>query len=137
VVDRELLKRRLDRLEEYLSILERLRSYSYEEFVANPERYGSAERFLQLSIELLNDLGNHVIADERLGAVESAADVPRLLAKHRILSDDLADRWVRMIGFRNVLVHEYLDIDREIVHENLKERLGDFRELSQAFAQLL
>ena len=42
-----------------------------------------------------------------------------------------------MIGSRNVLVHEYLDIDREIVHENLKERLGDFRELSQAFAQLL
>ncbi len=72
MVDRELLKRRLDRLEEYLSILERLRSYSYEEFISNPERYGSAERFLQLSIELLNDLGNHVIADERLGAVESA-----------------------------------------------------------------
>ena len=77
MIDRELLKRRLDRLEEYLSILERLRSYSYEEFVFNPERYGSAERFLQLSIELLNDLGNS--ADERLGAVESAADVPRLL----------------------------------------------------------
>ncbi|MHC1745517.1 MAG: DUF86 domain-containing protein, partial [Syntrophobacteraceae bacterium] len=55
----EVLRRRLDRLDEYLSILKALRRYSLPEFLENPERYGSAERFLQLCIEAVTDIGNH------------------------------------------------------------------------------
>jgi uncharacterized protein YutE (UPF0331/DUF86 family) len=137
VVDRELVQRRLERLDEYLDILRKLQRYSREEFVADPERYGSAERFLQLSIEVLSDLGNHVIADEGLGTVKVTADIPRLLHDAGMLDADMADCWARMIGFRNVLVHEYLDINRSIVHENLAQRLEDFQQLKRMFARLL
>jgi uncharacterized protein YutE (UPF0331/DUF86 family) len=67
VVRAEVLRRCLGKLDEYLAILRVLRRYTLEEFVANPEHYGSAERFLQLAIETLIDLGNHVITDLRLG----------------------------------------------------------------------
>lgn len=66
----EIIRRRLEKLDEYLAILRQLQRYSYDEFAANPERYGSAERFLHLAIESLNDLGNHVIAESGLGRVE-------------------------------------------------------------------
>ena len=46
MVKPEVIRKRLDKLEEYLQILKTLRKYSFEEFVADPERYGSAERFL-------------------------------------------------------------------------------------------
>ena len=36
-----------------------------------------------------------------------------------------------------ILVHEYLDIDREIVYDVLQERLGDFGELRKAFGRFL
>ncbi len=137
MVDAEVVQRRLERLDEYLTILERLRGYSYEAFVADPEHYGSAERFLQLSIELVNDLGNHVVADEGLGAVAVTADIPRLLAEQGMLTQELVDRWVRLIGFRNILVHEYLEIDRRLVYEHLRDRLGDFAALRRVFAGLL
>lgn len=32
-----------------------------------------------------------------------------------------------MIGFRNVLVHEYMDVDRRLVYEVLQSNLGEFR----------
>ncbi len=131
MVDRELLQRRLERLEEYLVILRRLAAYRYEEFIANPER------FLQLSIELIDDMGNHVVADEELGAVAKTTDVPDRLAEHGLVDADLASRWATMIGFRNILVHEYMEIDRRLVHEHLRERLGDFDELRLAFVRLL
>ena len=137
MVDAELVQRRLQRLDEYIEILKRLRTYSIEEFLGEPERYGSAERFLQLSIELINDLGNHVVADAGLGTVAVSADVPRLLNRHGILNADLADQWVKMIGFRNILVHEYLNIDRRIVYETLSGNLDDFGRLRSAFAELL
>ena len=81
MVRAEVIRKRLGKLDEYLAILQELRRYTFEEFVANPEHYGSAERFLQLAIETLTDLGNHVIADLRLGAVDWYSDIPRLRTK--------------------------------------------------------
>jgi uncharacterized protein YutE (UPF0331/DUF86 family) len=133
----EILQRRLRKLEEYLAILRRLQRYSYDEFVADPERYGSAERFLQLAIEALLDMGNHVIADLDLGTVQWYSDIPTILAERGGLSPELRDRWIRMIGFRNTPVHEYLDLDRRIVHEVLQHGLGDLEGLRDFFASFL
>lgn len=137
MVRREVIRKRLQRLEEYLAILENLARYSEEGFLSNPERYGSAERFLQLAIEATVDIGAHLVADLRLGQVEVSRDVPHLLAEAGIISPALRETWIRMIGFRNILVHDYLDIDRHIVYEVLQRHLSDLRLLIQAFATFL
>ena len=137
MVDREVVRRRLQRLDEYLGFLARLGEYSRDELLSEPERYGAAERFLQLAIEALCDMGNHVVADEGLGSVEAYGDIPRLLAKAGILDGTQSEQWVRMIGFRNILVHEYLEIDREVVYQVLQERVGDLSDLRQVFARYL
>jgi uncharacterized protein YutE (UPF0331/DUF86 family) len=124
-------------LDEYLDILEALRGYSIDQFLANPERYGSAERFLQLAIEALLDVGSHVIAELELGTIETYSDIPQLLADRGYVDAVLANQWIKMIGFRNVLVHEYLDVDRKIVYDVLQHHLGDLRALRRMFAQFL
>ncbi len=133
----EVLRRRLNKLDEYLEILQRLRIYDGASFLADPERYGSAERFLQLSIEALNDMGSHVIADLQLGMVESYRDVPRILYEQDYITPEMENLWVRMIGFRNILVHDYLDIDRHLVYQVLQENLEDIAALRRVFAQWL
>jgi uncharacterized protein YutE (UPF0331/DUF86 family) len=133
----EIIRKRLFKLEHYLGILQRMRRYSYEEFRSNPERYGSAERFLHLSIEAINDIGNHVVADEQLGEVNWQSDIPRLLAQHGYVSHELAESWIRMIGFRNVLVHDYLEIDHRIVYDVITNHLDDLRRLMETFAGFL
>ena len=133
----EVIRRRLQKLDEYLAILDGLRGYRLEEFLANPERYGSAERFLQLAIEAVLDMGSHVIAELELGSIETYGDIPRILAEKGYMSSELAERWIRMIGFRNILVHEYLDVDRKVVYGVLQHQLSDLRALRKAFAQFL
>jgi uncharacterized protein YutE (UPF0331/DUF86 family) len=66
----EILRKRMNKLDEYLKVLRQLQRYEREEFLSEPEHYGSAERFLHLSIEALLDMGNHVIADENMGVVD-------------------------------------------------------------------
>ncbi len=133
----EVIRKRLNKLDEYLSILHGFQQYSFEEFSRNPERYGSAERFLHLAIEALIDLGNHIIAELELGVVNWYSDIVTILADEGYLDAELKERWLRMIGFRNVLVHEYLDIDRAIVYDVLQNRLGDIEALRRVFAQFL
>lgn len=45
MVNKEVIRKRLNRLDEYLDILYDLKKYRFEEFINNPERYGSTERF--------------------------------------------------------------------------------------------
>jgi uncharacterized protein YutE (UPF0331/DUF86 family) len=137
VVRTEVLRKRLGKLDEYLAILQELRRYTFEEFVADPEHYRSVERFLQLAIETLTDLGNHVIADLQLGTVDWYSDIPRLLHEAGYISVEMRENWIRMIGFRNVLVHDYLDVDRRLVYEVMQQRLGDFEALRRVFAEML
>lgn len=133
----EVIRKRLNKLDEYLNILQNIRRYTLDEFLADPERYGSAERFLQLAIEAVTDIGSHIIADDNLGTVDWYSDIPGRLAEHGIISEELREKWIQMIGFRNTLVHEYIEIDRGIVHRVLQHDLADLQSLKQVFARYL
>jgi len=133
----EIIRKKLNKLDEYLVILGKAQRYSYDEFLSNPEYYGSVERFLHLAIESVTDIGNHLVAELNMGRIEWYSDIPRLLAENEYLSQELADKWIRMIGFRNTLVHEYIDIDRRIVFDILQNNLADLVQLKKVFAQFL
>ena len=137
MVRKEVIRKRLEKLENYLAILRGMRETPVEEFVANPEKYGSAERFLQLAIEVINDIGSHLVVDLGLGSVDWYRDVPERLCDAGYIGQDLRERWLRMIGFRNILVHDYLDIDRQEVYQVLQEDLADLERFQALFAQFL
>ncbi len=79
MINKEIVRKRLGRLDEYLIILEKLKKYTWEDFINDPEHYGSADRFLHLAIEAVNDIGSHIIADEALGIVDAYRDIPVIL----------------------------------------------------------
>ena len=133
----EVIRKRLNKLDEYLSILYNLRKYSFDDFTGDPERYGSAERFLHLSIEAILDMGNHVIAELDLGIVNWYSDIPAILEKNGYIDSDMEKEWLQMIGFRNTLVYDYLEIDRRIVYDILQNHLKDIEKIKQIFAQFL
>lgn len=133
----EVIRKRLNKLDQYLEILEKIKGYSFEQFVSDPEHYGSAERFLQLAIEVINDIGNHIIADETLGTINWQSDIPNVLFEKGYISNNSQENWIKIIGFRNILVHDYLDIDRKIVFDVLQNNLKDIYELRKIFSQFL
>ena len=85
----------------------------------------------------MNDLGNHIIADLNLGEVNWQSDIPAILAKKGYLDSTLEEKWIQMIGFRNTLVHDYLDINREIVYDVLQNGLEDIGSIKRIFTQFL
>ncbi len=137
MVKPEILRKRLNKLDEYLEILEGMQKYSFHEFSSDPERYGSAERFLQLSIEAITDMASHIVSDEEIGHIDEYRDAPRLFHDQGWIDDALVEKWKRIIGFRNVLVHDYLYIKLEIVYATLQNRLDDLRELRSVLSRFL
>ena len=71
------------------------------------------------AIEAGVDVAQHVCASQGWGPPWDNGDAIRLLGFHGVLPVDLADRLRRAVGFRNVLVHDYVDVDDGIVLERL------------------
>lgn len=137
MVRREVVEKRLRKLDEYLAILRELRQIPRDVFLRDPLKYGSAERFLQLAIEAVNDIGSHLVADLGLGSVDWYRDVPQRLYDAGYIDQEMREQWIRMIGFRNILVHDYLDVDRDQVYEVLQKHLEDFERLRDVFVKFL
>jgi len=80
---------------------------------------------LQRACEASIDLGMHLVRQARLGIPQDSRDAFDLLVPGAGLDAELAGRLKRMVGFRNVAVHDYqtlnLDIVRAIIHDHLAD----------------
>ena len=137
MLDREAILARLDKLDEYAKILRELQQAAKSEFIADYHLYGLAERYLQLAIECIIDIGSLCITGLGLRKPEDGQEVIDILYEHRIISDDLAARFEGIVGFRNVLVHEYTRIDRNIVYQSLHPHTNDMEQFAKQIIVLL
>ncbi len=71
-------------------------------------------------------MGHHIIRRENLGIPQSSRDVFALLADAHWLTPEVADSMKRMVGFRNIAVHEYQTLQLPITVNIIKSHLDDF-----------
>ena len=100
--------------------------------MARPQQMASdvrEERFvehtLQIAIQAALDVASHVVSDERLGEPRTNHELFELLARHGWLTPELAQTLRAMVGFRNILVHGYAQVQVEIVKDVVAHRLDD------------
>ncbi|MBW6456800.1 MAG: DUF86 domain-containing protein [Trueperaceae bacterium] len=72
------------------------------------------------------DLAMHLVRREALGVPQSSRDAFDLLAAAGVIEPALATALRRMVGFRNLAVHRYQELDLAIVGRIVEERLVDF-----------
>lgn len=137
MVDRRKLSSRLEALESYLVELRTFQSVGREEFVREPALHHLAERYLHLACECVLDIAQHVIADEGYPQASTNKATMDVLQEEGILDPELAERMRRWMGFRNVLVHLYVDIDHGQSYDAIRNDLGDLEEFAAAVSRFL
>jgi uncharacterized protein YutE (UPF0331/DUF86 family) len=101
-------------------------------FATNFTRQDAAILNIQRACEAALDMGQHIIRRESLGLPQSARDVFALLAQAGWIDQTLADSMKRMVGFRNVAVHDYQTLQLSITLNIITEHLGEFAEFSRS-----
>jgi len=84
---------------------------------------------LQRACEMAIDAACREVSRRRLGIPTDSADAFTILERESLLSPPVAERMRRMVGFRNIAVHEYRRLDPAIVRTVVEHRLGDFESL--------
>ena len=91
-------------------------------------KQGLFELNLQRAIQACIDMANVVIAKEGLGLPNSYRQSFELLQKFGVISNSLGAIMIKMVGFRNISVHDYEEVKPEIVKSIVKNHLKDFEE---------
>src|SRR5690625_681394 len=107
MVQADLVRERLKLLEEYITDLKDIQKISFGEFQENKVVRRFVERTLQLAIEACLDIGSHIISSEGYREPQYGRHVIEILSENNWLPKEVYDGLVGMIGFRNILVHDY------------------------------
>jgi uncharacterized protein YutE (UPF0331/DUF86 family) len=130
------IERRLDRLNECLQKLEPLRDKTLNEFLADGYLRDIVERNLEVAAQCCIDISNRIISLENAPRPRDSYESLLRLGEIGILPIDFARQIAPLGGFRNILVHEYLEIDWQEVFDNL-QHLADLMKFADTIREWL
>ena len=122
--------------------IERCVGRAREEYFRDPDtfatdltRQDAAILNIQRACEAALDMGQHLVRRDRLGVPQSARDVFALLARAGAIETGLAEEPQRMVGFRNIAVHDYQKLQLPITVAIIETHLDGFLRYSSALLQ--
>lgn len=113
----EIIKRCAARIkEEYNSNAENLKNYTKQDSIIL-----NIQRMCEATI----DLATHVIRLKKIGVPQTSKDCFIILEKEGIIEKELSKKLQGMVGFRNIAVHDYQELDMEILKSIIENNLED------------
>lgn len=106
-----------------------------QNLVENQTKQDAVILNLQRACETAIDLAMYVVSQRKLGVPQDSRDAFSLLQTAGILPADLVQRMQRMVGFRNVAVHEYARLNLDVVRTIITKQLDDFRTFSSTIVK--
>lgn len=124
-----------------VSIIERCIRRIHEEYANNPEnlknftKQDSIILNLQRACEASIDLSMHIVAEKKLGLPQNSRDAFSLLDEEGIIPPSLSQKMKAMVGFRNIAVHDYQEINLGILQKIVENHLIDFIQFTKTILQ--
>jgi uncharacterized protein YutE (UPF0331/DUF86 family) len=125
MININVIENKISAIQKYLKILERYQKYSREEIEENIDIKGAIERYLYLAIQSTIDLAEAVISFKNFRKPTTMAESFIILNEEGIINKELVEQLIKMVGFRNIIAHDYEEIDYDIVYDVLHHRLKD------------
>lgn len=124
----------LNRVVQNLAFLERRAVRDRDELRADEDAFGGVKYYFVIALEGCINVAQHLCAAEGWGPPATNADAMLVLGRNGVLATPLAETMQDAVRFRNILVHEYAEIDDERVLAHLDD-LGDIRAFVAAVSE--
>jgi|SRR3989338_4339163 len=116
---------KIEEIEKYLEELSEITPSNLEEYKRDFKARAACERYAEKIIEAIVDLAFLVVKEKMLSAPENDLQAFDILSKNKLISDEISEKLKDAKGMRNILAHEYSDVDDEIVFNSLKCELEE------------
>jgi len=135
LVDADRVEARIQRLEELIERLDKVRQAGEDAYLANEQQRAATERWLQVAVQICIDLGTQFVTEQSARPPSDYAEVFKILGEKGVIQSDLAQRLADAAKQRNLIVHLYMEIDDRSVFASLAH-LDDLREFAAGLERL-
>lgn len=130
MIRRELVERKLQLIVDSLETLVEFKDESVESLKSDEIRMAAVERLIERIVMRAIDINEHLLSELSTGKEKSTRltyrDTFLMLVDLGVYSSEFAEQIAASAGLRNILVHDYNDVDRRIVHGSIKSCLRDY-----------
>lgn len=130
----EILINKKTSIERYIK---RIQEDFQEDFLTNYTKQDSVILNIERACQAALDMGNRILKIRNLGLPQSNRDTFVKLEKSKIISIEISKKMQAMAGFRNLAIHDYSNLNIEVVVNIVKNNLYDLEEFSEAILQNL
>ncbi|HPG36797.1 MAG TPA: DUF86 domain-containing protein [bacterium] len=129
----------LDKISSITRCVERIvEEYQDDETsIMNITKQDSIVLNLQRACELSIDIANYIISRNGLEVPKTTRESFAILERHEIIDGTLSDNLQKMVGFRNIAVHNYKKLSLEILSEIIRNNLNDFEIYSEKIIEFM
>ena len=113
-----------------------------EEYENNPENLTDYRKMdaivlnLQRACEMATDVAMYIVSTRRLGVPQTKKEAFEKLNENGLISNDMCAKMKGMIGFRNIAIHEYKEIDEGILKDVIENHLEEIKEFVREMINL-
>ncbi len=129
--------KKLDILTEAIEKLQDVKALSREDFMSDFFIHDTAIRNLVLGIEIIVDIGNHILSEIFHSSENTYKDVIITLGEAGVISKNFAKENADMADFRNLIIHAYGSLDMKQVYQNLQKAPDIFRKFAKCYIEFL
>lgn len=120
-----IIEAKITSIRKYLGILKQYKKYSIEDIEDDMMRKGSLERYLYLVTQAAIDLAEAIIAFKEFRRPTTYGESFSILEEENFISLELSKKLVNMTKFRNIIAHDYENVDFQIVFDAARNNLAD------------
>lgn len=134
MVDKDFVERKISLIQEELKDLEKFKEFTLPEILSDFFKFNALERILEKVIIRAIDVNQHLILELQTKEVDTPKSYRETflgLAKIGIYSDDFAKQIAKSAGMRNILVHEYDEVDYSMIYSSISDCLRDYHKYCQ------
>ncbi|MDH4201055.1 MAG: DUF86 domain-containing protein [Spirochaetia bacterium] len=137
----EFVRRKLHLISDDLSMLLRFKDETLESLTDDDMKLAAVERIVERIVMRAVDANEHFISELATGKERTSRlayrDTFLMLAELGIYPKDFAEQIAKSAGLRNILVHDYNDIDRKILHGSIRDCLKDYHKYLEYISDFL
>ena len=127
----EQLRKLTGQAEKYKSMIDRKR------FLTDQMAQDAVSRNLQQILEAMITAGEMIIAENDFRKPAEHNEVFDILGENKVYPKSFSDQLWKIGGFRNILVHDYVNLDLNTVYDNLEKGIPIFKKYARYIAKFL
>lgn len=131
------VERRLAKILEEIEFLKTVKTQKLDEFLNDGKSLRSTAKAIETIVQSIIDVCSHIVAQNHWGVTDTYRNTIAVLATHKVISDDLSSNLQQVVAMRNILVHQYLDVDFHIIWDSIEALLVDASEFIKAIQRYL